>query len=245
MYGFDFFVEYPTSETYFNVLDGTGKTCQICHAETSGGDGYNAYGWDIKQMVDGGMSSYDAIRAVTALDSDADETGSSNAFEVFNDCQPGWTPGAVNTIYFNDGSTLENQLPPAGILGLLDPDSPWSDLGNGLDGLNGVPILIGEGELQGGDPASITLTSGAPNAAAALVIGFNTINANFKGGVMVPDLDLLLLGLLTTGSGDLVLSGTWPNGVPTGFQVFLQYWITDAAGPFGFSASNGLSATQP
>jgi hypothetical protein len=244
-YGFDFFVEYPTSGTYTNVLNGTNHTCQICHVDPLGGDGYNAYGWDMKQMMDLGMGPAEAMQAIASFDSDADPTGSSNFFEIFDDCQPGWSPGAVNTIYYDDGSTLVDQLPPAAILGLLDPDSPWTDLGNGLAGINGVPILVSDGDLLGGDPASITLTAAAPNASAVLIIGLNAIDLPFKGGVMVPAPDLLLLGLLTTGSGDLVLSGTWPVGLPTGFQVFLQYWISDAIGPSGFSASNGLSATQP
>lgn len=122
---------------------------------------------------------------------------------------------------------------------------PWTDLGLGLAGVSGVPQLVGTGSLAGGDPVSLVLGNAKPNGAATLVIGLTPLVAPFKGGTMVPHPDILVAGLLTNGAGALVLSGTWPTGVPTGVTFWTQYWIADGAGPQGFSASNGLAGTTP
>jgi len=45
--------------------------------------------------------------------------------------------------------------------------------------------------------------------------------------------------------GNLALSSTWPSGLPSGVALYQQYWISDPAGPFGLSASNGVSITTP
>jgi hypothetical protein len=121
----------------------------------------------------------------------------------------------------------------------------WKDLGLGLAGLNGTPSLGGSGTLLGGDAMSLAIASGRPLSTAALVVGFSQINAPFKGGTMVPAANLLVAGLPLDGAGELTLPGTWPAGLPSGLSIFLQAWIADAAGPHGFSATNGLSATTP
>ena len=122
--------QYPTSTTDENVLAGTGTECQICHQSSGGGNGWNAYGWQIRQgIVNGSLSATDAIIAAEPIDSDLDPAAASNLTEINGGTQPGWTPGANNTIYFNNGTTLVSQLPPA-ISGDLDPQAvplagPW------------------------------------------------------------------------------------------------------------------------
>jgi hypothetical protein len=112
---------YPASSSAANVTDGTGKSCQFCHESSSGGDGWNAYGWDMRVEMQGGLSAAEAILAIELLDSDMDPGAADNLEEINGDAQPGWTDGANNTIYFGDGTTAEAQSPPAGILGGLDP----------------------------------------------------------------------------------------------------------------------------
>ena len=86
-------------------------SCQLCHMKTTGGDGWNAYGWSIRQGIeDNNLEIAAAIAAIEALD--ADGNGSSNLDEINAGRLPGWTLGAVNTVYFKDGTTMENQLPP-------------------------------------------------------------------------------------------------------------------------------------
>jgi hypothetical protein len=134
-------------------------------------------------------------------------------------------------------------------LGSMDDTLPtrsaFTVLGGGLAGAAGVPSLVGEGSLVGGTTATLTLTSAAANTSSALVIGLSSLNAPFKGGVMVPHPHVLIAGLPTGPAGSVVLSATWPLGVPSGFSTWYQHWITDAAGPVGLAASNALRSTAP
>ena len=121
----------------------------------------------------------------------------------------------------------------------------WFDLGHGLPGSHGTPSLAGKGLLFGGTPCSIAV-SGAPELApATLVMGFSAIDAPLKGGVLVPAPDVLLTGLSTGPSGAIAWSGTWPAGIPSGLQFYVQAWILDADAPGGFAASNALKAKAP
>lgn len=119
----------------------------------------------------------------------------------------------------------------------------WLPSGAGLAGVNGVPSLSAQGALIAAQPGSLDLSAAAPSSPAYLVLGFSQLNAVFKGGVLVPSPDLLLPPLNTDGSGVLMLPFSWPHGVPTGTQLWAQYWVQDAAAPVGFSASNGLVGT--
>jgi hypothetical protein len=111
---------YPNSSADDNVIAGTGQNCALCHFSTSGGQNWNAYGWRIRQGTQAGQSVSTAISNAGSVDSDMDPTASTNALEISLNTQPGWTPGANNTRYLQS-STQTNQLPPAAILGLLDP----------------------------------------------------------------------------------------------------------------------------
>ncbi len=125
--------QYPGSTTDDNVQAGTGAECQICHRLPGGGNGWNPYGWQVRQGVVGsGLSATDAIIAAEVFDSDLDPTGSTNIAEINAGTQPGWTPGASNTIFFKNGTTLVAQSPPP-IAGDLDPTAtpvpiagPWA-----------------------------------------------------------------------------------------------------------------------
>ncbi len=92
---------------------------------------------------------------------------------------------------------------------------------------------------------SMSVSATAPGGPSTWVLGSSLLLAPFKGGVMVPSPDVLITGLATNGSGSLQLSAGWPGGVPSGFQFFLQAWMPDVSGPFGFSASNALRAQTP
>lgn len=105
---------YPTSSSLSNA-----NRCNLCHQNASGGDGWNAYGWAVRQqIVDQGLSIEDALNAVASLNSDG--IGESNLNEIAGNAQPGWTAGSTNTIYFKDGTTLTGQSAPASISGALN-----------------------------------------------------------------------------------------------------------------------------
>ncbi len=137
-----------------------------------------------------------------------------------------------------------------GELGLTDDltttftvDNDWAVSGPGLAGVNGVPVLSAQGALIAAQAGSLDLAAAAPSASTYLVLGFNALNGAFKGGVLVPTPDVVLSSLATDGAGELQLPFAWPQNVPTGTQIWAQYWVQDAVGPVGFSASNGLVGT--
>jgi hypothetical protein len=122
---------------------------------------------------------------------------------------------------------------------------PFNDLGNGLAGTNGTPVLAGSGSLAPGAPMGLTLTNALPNSSTTLVIGLISILLPFKGGVLVPNPDLVIFGLPTGPAGTLALNGTWPASIPSNVSFFFQHWVADPGGPAGFAASNGLKGTTP
>jgi YVTN family beta-propeller protein len=132
-----------------------------------------------------------------------------------------------------------------------DPADPfvipgtWQNLGLALAGLHGAPIATGTGTLVPSTTLTLTLQSARENAAASLIVGTSAVNLPFKGGTLVPSVDLLLGGLNTGAAGQIVLAAPLPPGLPSGFAFYFQWWIADAAGPKGFASSNGLKATVP
>ena len=101
---------YPDSTSDQISVDG----CQLCHRDDSGGNPWNGYGWRIRQVFNNnGGDIADAIQEAENVDSDADTSNRSSIDEINYNFQPGWTAGANNTIYFENGTTLENQLPPS------------------------------------------------------------------------------------------------------------------------------------
>lgn len=131
-----------------------------------------------------------------------------------------------------------------GMLGSVQVDSRWVNELNALTGFSGAPRLLGTGSLVAGSPLTLTLSNAKPSAASGLFVGFSSINAAFKGGVLVPNPDFLFL-LGTNASGGSSLPTLWPAGIPSGFTIFFHWWIQDPAGALGFSASNALSGTVP
>lgn len=126
-------------------------------------------------------------------------------------------------------------------------DSPWSDLGFGLAGTTGLPNLVGEGPLTGGSAIAVKLTNARPNAAAFLFAATQAVNLPLLGGTLVPNPAPpgLVLPFVTTPAGKVLLAGTWPNGVPAGVNLYLQYWIDDPAAVFGAAASNAVVGVTP
>jgi probable HAF family extracellular repeat protein len=123
--------------------------------------------------------------------------------------------------------------------------SPWEDLRHALAGSSGAPLLAGIGPLVAGTPVALELSNALASSPVALILGFAPLDAPFKGGVLVPQPDLALTGFSSDGTGTLSLASIWPAGIPSGFSFWAQEWIVDPAGPAGFAASNGLSATTP
>ena len=132
---------------------------------------------------------------------------------------------------------------------LFDHPKPggFEDLGFALAGTHGPPLLTGTGTLVGGQPVDITLTNALENTTVWLTVGVTTLFLPINGGTLVPSIDPpgLALPFLSDGTGSLTLAGPWPLGVPSGFEFWVQEWVVDPAGPFGFAASNALKGTTP
>jgi hypothetical protein len=141
-----------------------------------------------------------------------------------------------------DGNQSNNSSDLSGaayVFGL--DDGVWVDLGVGLGGASGIPLLVGTGPLSTGSSNQLALTSAKPFTSALLIVGLSPLNAPFKGGVMVPK-PLLLYVLSTNGLGALNRSFVMP-AVPACVPLYFQYWIPDASAVHGYSASNGLKGT--
>jgi len=129
------------------------------------------------------------------------------------------------------GTTWASVLPPL--------VSFWTDLGFAKPGIAGAPHLAGTGPLSANSSNQLALTSAKRSAPASLAFGLNTLNAPFKGGILVPE-PTVVIPLVTSASGTLNLPFTWPSGVGAGVALKFQYWIQDAGATYGYSASNGL-----
>jgi arylsulfatase A-like enzyme len=146
-----------------------------------------------------------------------------------------------------DGPMLPEARAARDVLsGVLDSlQGPWLDLGHDLAGVTGNPDLYPSGTLLAGDTVKLQLVDAAGSAPATLLMGLSSLLLPFKGGVLVPDPagpGAQMLFLATGGGGKLALSAPWPASVPPGFAIYFQFWILDAAGPAGYSASNAVRA---
>jgi glucose/arabinose dehydrogenase len=112
----------------------------------------------------------------------------------------------------------------------------FTDLGGSL----GPPLFSAQGAALPGSAITLSLTAAPPLAPAHLVVGAGLLGLPFKGGIMMPSVGFVLSGLAVGADGTLTLGGTWPGGLPPGTPLLLQWWLVDAAGPAGFSASNAL-----
>ncbi|MHC5210427.1 MAG: trypsin-like serine peptidase [Planctomycetota bacterium] len=231
----------------------TGHGSDAAEGQTAGGNGNCGCDpktfsgtWNTIQQTDSGE-----ITGVNGdlVGYDADTCGGSSGSPVIHDLT-----GQAIAIHFdglcttpsnqNIGTAVTHKEIEAAIA-LFGAGPVWQDWENGLPGILGVPNLWGDGTLLGGDPVSLQLFGTQPNSLVTLVIGFTFIFAPFKGGTMVPNPDVLILGLQTDANGVLVLSATWPHGLPSDFETWYQAWIVDPTGPQGLIASDALLGTTP
>jgi hypothetical protein len=170
------------------------------------------------------------------------------------DAHPEWGVATMRERVIKSASYLGSPLPdPAFVYGwgIVDSDKAlllagsWTSLPGGVAGGAGLPLLAGSGPLVAGEGVTLALTNGKPLASAFLVVGFAPLNAAFKGGVLVPAVNLLLPGLPLNGAGALSLSANWPTGLPAASKVYFQMWMPDPAAVAGLAGSNGLRATTP
>ena len=122
--------------------------------------------------------------------------------------------------------------------------TPWHDLGEALGGALGDPLLEVGGSLLPGSLLTATTTNLPASTAAHLVIGAGLLGVPFKGGVIVPTVDVIVRK--PTGAfGVHETSLVWPVDAPSGSEIYFQTWTIDPTAPEKFSASNAVFATSP
>ena len=121
---------------------------------------------------------------------------------------------------------------------------PWTDLGRGLAGSGGVPQLYGAGTLAPGSFTAVALSNTAPAVPAFLAVGLSQVDLPLLGGTLVPSPDVVL-SLVSDDVGTVPFGAPWPAGIPSGLDVYWQYWMLDPSGPSGATASNGLVCKTP
>ena len=120
----------------------------------------------------------------------------------------------------------------------------WTDLGQGLAGAHGVPVLTGAGTLIDGSNVFLELEGALESSVAFHVVGFASLTLPLLGGTLVPSPDAVLV-IPTDLAGDSTLALQWPVGLPGSFELFFQTWILDGAAVQGVAASNAVRANQP
>ncbi|HVQ25978.1 MAG TPA: hypothetical protein VMV01_12410, partial [Planctomycetota bacterium] len=98
--------------------------------------------------------------------------------------------------------------------------------------------------LVAGQPFAFQLQSGPLSGAAWHIVGFSALNAPFKGGTLIPALNLINGPFPLTPAGALTLAGNWPAG-GSGLTLWVQFWMPNGGGPAGFVASSGVRAQIP
>ena len=153
----DWKARYPASGSLNNVVSGTGTNCQLCHQLTTGGDGYNGYGWALRKQTQAGATSLQAFLAVEPQNSDGDAVCSDNLREIDSSTQPGWTVGG-NMIFFKSGSTSSASAPA---VGTLDPPTFVTYCASSTTSIPGCSAAVSAmGTPSLGNPAGFVISSG-------------------------------------------------------------------------------------
>lgn len=125
------------------IDDDNNTECQICHISTGGGSlaGWNAYGWRIREVLQGFSSSQIARVIVQAgvFDSDQDEAGATNVTEIKQGNHPGWREGT--SLRYFAGGNVNVISTPATLEQAIDLDPPVP-----LD--NPIPQRVTQGQQQ-------------------------------------------------------------------------------------------------
>jgi len=124
-------------------------------------------------------------------------------------------------------------------------DAIWDNLGNGSIGVDGIPSLLGIGDLSPRSDLCLALGRAEPVSPTVLILGLSSLFAPAKGGIVVPNPDVIIGGFATDANGQLVFPATFPSGVPSGIPLYMQFWVEDSFGFFPLAASNGITKTTP
>lgn len=121
----------------------------------------------------------------------------------------------------------------------------WTPLGGGLLGVDGIPSLLGTGLLLTGSPGTLKLTHASPASLSLLAVSLANNPTGFKCGTLITVPVVFQVPLVTGGAGNIPLAWpAWPAGL-SGFSLYFQYAIADAAAVCGVSISTALRGDVP
>ena len=121
-------------------------------------------------------------------------------------------------------------------------DGHFVDLGYGLPG-SYAPRLDGSGSLAANAAFKLSFTQLPPSSVGFLAVGLDLWYLSFKGGALLPTLDLLVV--VPTGSGAVDLDSSLPSGVPSDLSIYLHGWFLDPGSNHRMCAANGLELITP
>ena len=147
----------------------------------------------------------------------------------------------------NDPNAVPNRIwdffddPALGIVAATNQVvcDPISDLGAGLAGSAGVPILTASGPMVGGSTLSLALQNVAPQSSLALFVDLSATFTYlpFAGGIVVPLSSPLMVPLRSdTGGNVSLLVTSLPTGVPADVALYFQAVVVDGGAANGFLA---------
>lgn len=167
-------------------------------------------------------------------------TGTAKPDGSFQCLVPGNAVGMQLTATATDalGNTSEISVP----IDVLP--TPWADVGFGLAGTHGVPVLAGGGPLLAGQQAALVLANARESAPGFWVVGAPAIFLPVLGGTLVPT-PQAVLPFATSASGNASLLALLGAPIPSGAVLFAQAWVLDPAAAQGVAASNGIAGTAP
>lgn len=205
----DWEARYGASST-----SGADANCQLCHVNASGGDPWNAYGWDLVLAFDqigcdtdaSGMVSSDEAFVCTEFFNSDDDTGEhDNLAEIMQNAQPGWSLGACNA-HYSTVATTPAQTAPAGI-GDLDPDGTAPLTGCDTDPTD--PTDPGDATIvsvQAGESIQAAIDAVAPGSTILIEPGIYHESGNSQNGLNISK-GIKLIGL-SDGDNGVVLENT-------------------------------------
>ena len=122
---------------------------------------------------------------------------------------------------------------------------PWTDLGNGTAGRDGVPELAAVGRLRPAEYFAVIAHRARPGSAASLIMGPTSVNLPLLGITLVPLPELVFASPQIPSHGSHVFEFRWPIGLPTGWEVYTQLLVLDSDAPQGIAASNAVRGRAP
>jgi len=127
----------------------------------------------------------------------------------------------------NRGPIVSNFLKPT----VLD----WCNLGGGIPGSLGLPVLEGSGTINRVAPLRITFDKVPVAAPGVLIVGGSELRLPVFGGVLVPQFDIAIVV-----RGDAVFDATFLSKLPSNTPVWFQAFFIDKGAVHGLSATDGV-----